>query len=94
MSAVIWILIGAAVLAALCGGRKGTGARGAGGQGKAIRIDRMHYFDADDHECSACGARFRGKNATVCPRCGARFEGTKEDDGEFIEEMEIWDDDE
>ena len=29
----------------------------------------------------------------TCPKCGTRFEKTKEDDLEFIEEMEIWDGD-
>ena len=89
MSAVFWIVIGVVVLAALCsgGGKKDTESKG-----KPVRIDRMHYYDADDHECSVCGARFRGKGM-VCPKYGARFEGTKEDDGEFMEEMVIWDDD-
>ena len=87
MPAVIWIVIGAVVLAALFGGKKNTASRG-----RPTRIDHPHYYDEDDHECSVCGARFRGKGM-VCPKCGARFEGTKEDDGEFIEEMVIWDDD-
>ena len=30
----------------------------------------------------------------ICPKCGAKFTGTREDDGEFIEEMELWDGDE
>jgi len=28
-----------------------------------------------------------------CPKCGARFGTATRDDGEFIEEMEIWDGD-
>ena len=88
MSAVFWIIIIAVVLAACCGG-KGKKPASKGGP---VRIDHPHYYDEDDHECSVCGARFRGKGM-VCPKCGARFSGTKEDDGEFIEEMVIWDDD-
>lgn len=57
-----------------------------------IRIDRMHYYDPDDHECSVYGARFEGKSM-VCPRCGARFTGTKDEDDEFVEEMVLWEDD-
>ena len=89
MSAVIWIVIGVVILAACCsgGGKKNTGSRE-----KAVRIDHPHYYDEDDHECSVCGARFRGKGMT-CPKCGTSFAGTKEDDEEFIEEMVIWDDD-
>ena len=89
MSAVFWIVIGVVVLAALCsgGGKKSTGS----GEGP-VRIDRMHYYDADDHECSVCGARFRGNDMT-CPKCKTKFAGTRDDDDEFFEEMEIWDDD-
>lgn len=88
MSTVFWIAIGAVILAVLAGsGKKNTGSKG-----KPTRIDHPHYFEEDDHECSVCGARFRGKGMT-CPKCGAKFTGTKEDDGEFIEEMELWDGD-
>ncbi len=89
MSTVFWIAIGAVILAVLAGsGKKNTGSKG-----KPTRIDHPHYFEEDDHECSVCGARFQGKGMT-CPKCGAKFTGTKEDDGEFIEEMELWDGDE
>ena len=77
MSAVFWIVIG----------RKNTGSRD-----KPVRIDRMHYFEEDDHECSVCGARFRG-NSMTCPRCRTKFTGTRDEDDEFIEEMELLDDD-
>ncbi len=90
MSAVFWVLIGIVVLAALAG--SGKGGKNAGTKGKPVRIDHPHYFEDDDHECSVCGARFRGKGMT-CPKCGARFQAAKEDDGEFIEEMVLWDDD-
>ncbi len=89
MNAVIWIIAGAVVLAACLSGK---GNRKTGGsEGKPTRIDRPHYYDPDDCECSVCGARFQRRSA-VCPNCGARFEGTREDEDEFIEEMEIWDD--
>lgn len=88
MPTVFWIVIGAVILAACFGGGK----KNTGSGGGKVRIDHPHYYDEDDHECSACGARFRG-NAMVCPRCGTRFTGTKEDEGEFIEEMVVWDDD-
>lgn len=58
---------------------------------RPTRIDHPHYFEEDDHECFVCGTRFWGKGMT-CPKCGAKFTGTREDDGEFIEEMELWDD--
>ena len=91
MSTAVWIVIGLVILIA-CAGSSGKGGKRSGSRGKPTRIDHPHYFDEDDHECSVCGARFRGKGM-VCPKCGARFTGTKEDDGEFIEEMVIWDDD-
>ena len=95
MSAVFWVVIGV-LFFLLLGGSKGkhsgknTGDRS---RNDPVRIDRMHYYDPDDHECSVCGARFVGKSM-VCPKCGARFAGTKDEDDEFIEEMELWDDDE
>ena len=90
MSAVIWIVIAVAVIAAFAGG--GQSRKRPGEKGRATRIDHPHYVDQDEHECSECGTRFRGKGM-VCPQCGAIFEATKQDDGEFIEEMEIWDGD-
>ena len=92
MSPVIWILLGLVLLGLLAGGNK-NGKKAARGNGAPKRIDHPHYMDLDEYECSACGARFRKKSMT-CPKCGARFEGTKTDGGEFIEEMEIWEDDE
>ena len=91
MPTVVWIVIGLVILIACAGSSQKTGKR-SGSRGKPVRIDRPHYYDEDDHECSVCGARFRGKG-TVCPKCGVRFSGTKEDDGEFIEEMITLDDD-
>lgn len=96
MSAVFWIVIGAVVLAACCGNKKGTNTGSSGRQKKILRIDHPHCYDADEYECSVCGARFR-KQSMVCPRCGARFDGTKEEDTEFDEEMmeeEDWDEEE
>ena len=89
MQVVLWIAIGLVVFTVLAdSGKKDTGSSGT-----PTRIDHLHYFDDDDHECSVCGTRFRGKGMT-CPKCGAKFTGTREDDGEFIEEMELWDGDE
>jgi len=84
-----WIVIGAVVLGALFGG-KNSGKKTASGQ--PFRIDHPHYIDDDDCECSRCGARFKEK-VMECPRCGARFGMAREDDLEFIEEMEIFDGD-
>ena len=87
MSAVFWIVIGVLIFAALAdSGKKSTASKG-----KPIRIDHLHYFEEDDHECSVCGTRFRGKGMS-CPKCGAKFTETREDDGEFMEEMVIWED--
>ena len=47
----------------------------------------------DEYECSACRARF-GNDTMTCPSCGAHFSRLREDDGEFIEEMELYDGDE
>ena len=91
MSTAVWIVIGLVILAA-CAGGSGRNGKRSGTQEKPTRIDHPHYIDTDDYECSVCGARFR-KKGMVCPKCGAQFAGTKEDDGEFIEEMVIWDDD-
>lgn len=66
--------------------------RRSGSSGGPVRIDHLHYIDADEYECSVCGAKFR-KNSMSCPNCGARFRGTEEDDDEFIGEMVFFDDD-
>lgn len=91
MSTVLWIVVGVIVLAALSGS-KSKDSKPAGSKGQPFRIDHPHYISNDVSECSKCGARFRTK-AMICPKCGARFGATKEDDGEFIEEMELWDGD-
>ena len=91
MPTAVWIVIGLVILIA-CAGSCGKDRKRSGSRGKPTRIDHPHYINADDYECSVCGARFREKGM-VCPKCGARFAGTKEDDGEYIEEMVIWDDD-
>ncbi len=88
MPAWIWIVLGLLFLLVLCGGKGSSkGSRGP------VRIDRMHYDDVDDYECSVCGARFR-KKSMVCPRWGTQFLETKNDDSEFIDEMDFWEDDE
>lgn len=86
----IWVIIGVVILGALFGG-KGGGERVSSGQ--PFRIDHPHYMEDDDCECSRCGAQFKEK-VMECPRCGARFGTAREDDLEFIEEMEIFDGDE
>ena len=91
MSTTVWIVLGILFLL-LLGGSSSKGKKSSGSRGEPTRIDRMHYYDPDDHECSVCGARFEGKSM-VCPKCGTRFKGTKEDDDEFIEEMVFWEDD-
>ena len=95
MSAVFWIVIGVLFLLLLAGSKgKGSGKRAGNPAGdEPVRIDRTHYYDPDDHECSVCGARFE-EDRMVCPECGARFAGTKEDEDEFIDEMIFWEDDE
>jgi len=86
----LWVIIGVAILGALSGG-KSSGKKAASGQ--PFRIDHPHYIDDDDSECSRCGARFKEK-VMECPRCGTRFGTAREDDLEFMEEMEIFDGDE
>ena len=91
MSVTFWIVFGVLFIL-LVGGSSSKGKKQSGSRDDATRIDRMHYYDPDDHECSVCGARFQGKSM-VCPRCGAKFKATRDEDDEFIEEMVIWDDD-
>ncbi|MBQ6382361.1 MAG: hypothetical protein IJQ88_05435 [Clostridia bacterium] len=96
MPAFIWIVIGVIVLAALFGRQKDGGTPPAAGKSAAVRVDHPHYIDADEYECSACGARF-SRRSMVCPRCGARFGGTREDSTAFEEEMleiEDWEEEE
>ena len=95
MRAGFWIILG--VLAVLLLGsagksKKNAGSRSAGTGKNTKRIDHLHYIDLDEYECPNCGAKFK-KNVMVCPKCGIRFSGTEKDDNAFIEEMEIWDDD-
>lgn len=85
---IIFVIILIWICSGLC---KVNDKKKNGSQGRPTRIDHPHYFEDDDHECSVCGARFRGKSMT-CPKCGTKFTGTREDDGEFVEEMVIWDD--
>ena len=87
----LWIfLIASALLliAALSGNNQ---PKKAGG-GKTSRIEKLHYMDLDEYQCPNCKARFR-KNVMTCPKCGMQFTGTTVDDEEFIEEMEIWEED-
>ena len=96
MSTVFWIAVGAAVAAACLGSRKGTGTVSSGGQKTPFRIDHLRCGEADEYECSACGARFK-QAGMICPRCGTHFTGIREDSTEFEEEMmeeEEWDEEE
>ena len=58
---------------------------------EAVRQIIPHYMKEDEYKCPVCKARF-WKDYMVCPNCGTKFTGTREDDGEFMEEMVIWDD--
>ena len=86
-----WIIIGVVLLALLSGNKGSSGKKAS--SGRPFRIDHPHYMSEDESECSVCGARFREK-VMECPRCGARFGTAREDDLEFMEEMEIFDGDE
>ncbi len=95
MPAVLWIVIGVIILAALSGS-KGKGSKSVSSKGQPVRIDHPHVISDDESECSVCGKRFRGK-PSICPSCGARFTGRKEDYEEFDEEedeLEAWDEEE
>ena len=63
------------------------------GPKESVRLFVPHYMKEDEYKCPVCKARF-WKDYMVCPNCGTKFTGTKEDDGEFMEEMELWDGDE
>lgn len=90
MPTFIWILIGAVFLAVFCRGKGNTSEKEM-----PHRIDRPHYYDPDDYECSVCGTRF-SRDTMVCPNCGAQFGGTVKDETEFEveEEFEDWMDEE
>ena len=92
MDIVIWFIAGIVLLSLLAGGKgknKNTGTQ----KHDPVRIHHPHYMTDDEYECSACKARFRNDTMT-CPSCGAHFSRIREDDGEFIEEMELYDGDE
>ena len=84
MSTALWILIGVVILAACSGAGKGVSRKGP------HRIDRPHYIDDDDYECSVCGRRF-DREQMSCPYCGSTFTDTEKDYGEFDEEEDEWD---
>ena len=58
---------------------------------ESVRLFVPHFMEDDEYKCPVCKARF-WKDYMVCPNCGTRFTGTREDDGEFMEEMVTWDD--
>lgn len=101
MSRDLWILIAIVLFVLLLGGKgkkQGTDSEKSKGKNKsasvpstAERVYIPHYMKDDEYKCPVCKARF-WKDYMVCPNCGTKFTGTKEDDGEFMEEMVIWDD--
>ena len=95
MPTVLWLVVAGAVLAVFSGSRKREKTENPEPRDRKqpIRIDHPHYYEADDHECSVCGARFR-ENDMTCPRCRTKFRGIKEDEDEFIEEVVLWEEDE
>ena len=88
MGAGFWIVIGLLAVLLLSSGNKKTG-KSSSGRKNDKRIDHLHYMDLDEYQCPNCKARFR-KNVMTCPKCGMQFTGTVTDDEEFIEEMEVW----
>ena len=93
MPAVIWIVIGAVILAACLGGGGKGSCPAPGGKEKPFRIDRPHAVDADDYECSVCRRRFR-KDVMTCPHCGARFTKRVKDEDDLLfelDELDAWD---
>lgn len=52
-------------------------------------IQRTHFLDPDEYECSACGSRFAHKRA-VCPECGVEMHGS-EYDASWVDEAAFLD---
>ena len=93
MSEIGWIVVICLALAFLSG-LAGKGQKGKPGEKRdPVRIHHPHYVQEDEYECSVCRARF-SEDVMVCPACGARFSRLRQDDMEFIEEMELYDGDE
>ncbi len=86
----IYIII-AIILLWICSGLSKDKEKKKTGQ-PAVRLYIPHYMKEDEYKCPVCKARF-WKDYMVCPNCGTKFTGTREDDGEFMEEMELWDGD-
>lgn len=86
MGLLLVIVLTVAVLCA-CVGKKDKAP--ASREKPRLRIDHLHLIDADEHECSVCGRRFKG-NSMVCPHCGVRFTGKKDDWEKFDEEEDEW----
>ena len=92
MDTGLWIVVGIVLLSLLVGG-KGKNKNAGAQKHDPVRIHHPHYMSDDEYECSVCRTRF-GKDYMTCPSCGAHFSRIREDDGEFIEEMELYDGDE
>ncbi len=90
MPAVLWIAVGAVILCACFGNKRGRGSGSSDGD-RIVRIAHPHYVEEDDYECPVCGARFT-RNVMTCPACGNHFSGTRIDEEEYDEEEDEWDD--
>ncbi|QUC66106.1 hypothetical protein [Aristaeella hokkaidonensis] len=92
MSPIGILIIFIVILLLICFGfSKGKYNKKAGPK-ESVRLYIPHYMKEDEYKCPVCKARF-WKDYMVCPNCGTKFTGTREDDGEFMEEMVIWEDD-
>ena len=87
---VLWVA-GAVLVLLVIGSVFGKNKKPSSSEKNRTRIDHPHYISEDEHECPACGARFR-KASMVCPHCGIRFTGTRTDDSEYDDELEeeLW----
>ena len=87
---VLWVA-GAVLVLLVIGSVFGKNKKPSSSEKNRTRIDHPHYISEDEHECPACGARFR-KASMVCPHCGTRFTGTRTDESEYDDELEeeLW----
>ena len=82
----LWILVPAALLVILLGGKHGTNSPKK--SGSSHWIYHPHVVRKDDYECSLCHARFP-KESRCCPRCGTKMTGkTEKNEDEWFDEEE------